>query len=139
MWKHSWIEAWQQAGNLWMLHILGKLAVILGLCSVPVVLLANWYNGFIEQRITQARNLHPGPTLLEHTLTLFDDPRFLSARRCPEADNRFLTVWICGIRTIKRQIGLRYLDRDAMDIELIGSVNPWSSRHGVEEQILEWS
>src|SRR5258706_8216166 len=35
MWKHSRIETWQQTGNLWMLHILGKLAVILGLCSVP--------------------------------------------------------------------------------------------------------
>src|ERR1700720_4331015 len=123
MWKHSRIETWQQNGNLWMLHILGKLAVILGLCSVPVVLLANWYNGFVEQRIAQAGNLHPGPTLFGPALTFFKDTGLLPTCCCPDSDDRFLTVWIGRIRAITCQIGLRYLDGDGMDIKLIGSID----------------
>src|SRR5436309_11744779 len=100
-----------------------------GFLRVPVVLLPQRDDDFIDQGLAQPRNLHPWATLYTSTL-ISNNRRLATVRRGPDADDRAGVVRIGGVGAIARQIGFGHLDGHTVNVEILGAIDPGGSRPG---------
>ena len=120
-----------------MLHIGEEVLVVDGLLRVPAVLLAERDDHLVEQRVAQARDLHPWPGLRALVVGAVGDPHLAAAGCTPDAEHRLGAGHVFGNRVVGRQLADRDLDRDRVDVERLQGVHAGRHHRRNQVQVLE--